>query len=78
MAARSQDIEKAWMETIEEAQENQEKFPDLKLTFAVVVNLEKEKVETALRFTCAYCSKISETLPDPNQPDLPLGGKEGK
>jgi len=73
MMERSSDIQNAWNETIEEAQENEkEKLPPLKLSMSVVVDLEKDVVESALRFTCAYTSKLCATLPDPNQPTLPI------
>lgn len=76
---RANDVQKAWNETIEESHESgKETLPPLKLSFSVVVDLEEEKVESEIKFNCAYKSKICTKFPDPNQPDLPMGEKEGQ
>lgn len=76
MGERAQDILRAWSETIEEAQEADKPFPELKLAFSVGVDLEGDKVETGIRFNCVYASKISGPLADPNQPELEMEGGE--
>lgn len=68
---REEDILKAWHENIGEANENEDKFPPLKLGIAATVDLEANKIETVVTFTTRYKSTISEQLPDPNQPELP-------
>jgi hypothetical protein len=68
---RLDDILKAWHENIEEAQEAEKKFPPLKLSIAATVDLENNNIETVLSFTAKYQSKISQNLPDPEQPQLP-------
>lgn len=68
---REDDILKAWHENIEEAQQNDKKFPPLKLAISATVDLEESKIETTLRFTAVYQSRIEAEIADPNQPDLP-------
>ena len=68
---REDDILKAWHENIEEAQQNDKKFPPLKLGITATVDLEESKIETTLRFTAVYQSRIEAEIADPNQPDLP-------
>ena len=68
---RESDILKAWHENISEAMENDDKFPPLKLSIAATVDLEANKIETTVTFTTRYKTTVSETIPDPNQPDLP-------
>lgn len=68
---REDDILKAWHENIEEAQQNDKKFPPLKLGISATVDLEESKIETTLRFTAVYQSRIEAEIEDPNQPDLP-------
>ena len=68
---REEDILKAWHENIEEAQQNDKKFPPLKLSIGATVDLEESKIETTLRFTAVYQSRIEAEIEDPNQPDLP-------
>lgn len=71
MHERGDDIQKAWNETIEEAHENEkDSLPALKLGLGVTVDLEDDSVESTIRFNCAYTSKVSSKLPDPNQPEL--------
>jgi len=71
---RSDDILDAWHGNIEEAMNNDDKFPALKLSIAATVDLEGNKVETSVTFTTRYKTTISQQLPDPNQPDLPGTG----
>jgi hypothetical protein len=73
---REEDILKAWQKSIEEAQNNDDKFPPLKLSIGATVDLEAGKIETALAFSTRYKSTISSNLPDPNQPEIP-GLEEG-
>jgi hypothetical protein len=67
---RKEDIVKAWQATIAEAVDNEDKFPKLKLSFATVVDLECNKIDTTLGFTTAFKSTISTPLPDPDQPEF--------
>jgi hypothetical protein len=67
---RADDILKAWHENIEEANENEKKFPPLKLGLSATVDLESATIETTLRFTAVYQSSLKAELPDPNQPVL--------
>ena len=67
---RSEDILKAWQETILESQDEEGTFPKLKLGFGVTVDLEAGKIETKIRFTCAYKSIISDDIPDPNKLEM--------
>jgi len=69
---RSDDILKAWQETVQESVDGGDDFPKLKVAFGTVVDLEANKIETTLRFTCAYKSTISTPIEDPNQTELPL------
>lgn len=71
LTERSDDILKAWAETIDEAVSDEADFPKLKVAFGSVVDLEASKIETSIRFTVAYKSSVSTEIPDPNQPDLP-------
>lgn len=75
---RAEDMLRAWHENIEEAQNNEDKFPPLKLTIAASVDLEAAKIETALTFSARYKTTTSSSLPDPNQPEIPglEGGRE--
>lgn len=68
---READILRAWQENIEEAGENEKDFPPLKLCLGATVDLEKNTIETVLSFTVKHQSKISESLPDPDQPEFP-------
>ena len=71
LAERSEDMLRAWHENIEEATDNDEKFPPLKLSIAASVDLDAAKVETSLTFTTRYKSTLSGALPDPNQMQIP-------
>jgi len=68
---RAEKMLAAWNENIEEAHENDDDFPPLKLSVAVTVNLEKNNIETALAFTTRYKATTNCSLPDPDHPDLP-------
>jgi hypothetical protein len=72
MAERSGDILKAWHENIQEATDNEDKFPPLKLSIAATVDLENAKIETSVTFTTRYKTSLASALPDPNQPELPI------
>lgn len=74
MSERAEDMLKAWHENIEEAQVNETKFPPLKVGISAEVNLEKNRIETTVRFTATYQSSISTEIPDPNQPELAMEG----
>lgn len=72
LTERTEDILRAWHENIEEAQANDDKFPPLKIAIGATVDLEGNKIETAVVFTTRYKSTISEALPDPNQLEIPM------
>jgi len=72
MRERASDILKAWHENIEEAEANDKGFPPLKLAVGAVVDLEAGTIETTVRFTTTYQSSLKSTLPDPDQPELPM------
>jgi len=67
LVEREEDILAAWHENIAEANENEKKFPPLKLSIAATVDLEANCIETTASFTVKYSSTIKEQLPDPNQ-----------
>lgn len=71
---RSDDILAAWHENMEEATNNEDKLPPLKLSIAATVDLEANKVETSITFTARYKTTISQQLPDPDQMELPMNG----
>lgn len=68
---RSEDLLKSWRENIEEAQDNEKGLPPLKIGIGATIDLEADTVSTEIRFVVTYKSKISEPLPDPNQPEIP-------
>jgi len=69
---RADDMLAAWQENIEEAQENEkEEVPPLKVSIGATVDIEKNRIETQIKFTAVYQSKIGVTMQDPNQPDIP-------
>lgn len=70
---RSDDILEAWHENIDEAHANEKKFPPLKLSMAATVDIECSKIETTIGFNVTYKTTLSAALPDPNQPELPMG-----
>ena len=73
MHERVDDIQRAWNETIEEAHENEkESLPALKIGLGVSVDLEDDSVESVIRFSCAYTSRVSSKLADPDQMELPV------
>jgi hypothetical protein len=74
MSERAEDMLKAWHENIAEAHENETKFPPLKISISAEVNLEKNRIETTIRFTSTYQSSVSTEIPDPNQPELAMEG----
>lgn len=73
---RENDILRAWHENIEEANAAGKDFPPLKLAIGATVDIEANTIETTLRFTAVYQSKISGEIPDPNQLQLPI--KDGE
>ena len=74
LSERQDDILKSWHENIEEAQEAEKDFPPLKLSIAVSVDLDANAIESQVSFTTKYTSKLKASLPDPNQPELPMEG----
>lgn len=78
LVEREQDILRVWHENIEEAHENEKKFPPLKIGISATVDLENARIETVVSFTAKYSTTISTELPDPNQPELPAFAKNLK
>lgn len=70
MQERADDMLRAWQENIEEAQNNEGKFPVLKLSLSASVDLESARIETSLTFSTRYKCTVSAQLPDPSQPTL--------
>ena len=68
---RADDMLQAWHENIEEATENEAKFPPLKVGVSATVDIEAAKIETVISFSVKYQSKASEAIEDPNQAKLP-------
>ena len=59
LVERESDILEAWHENIEEANENEKKFPPLKLSIASSVDLEANAIETSVSFTVKYTDRKS-------------------
>ena len=77
MFERMDDMLTAWQDSIEEAQANEEEaLPPLKLSMSASANIDKQLVETSLKFAVTYQSKTAHPMPDPNQPELPIDGEE--
>ena len=78
LTERGDDMLNAWHENMEEAQsgDGEAAMPPLKLSISATVDLEKSIIETGLAFTVKHQSKIKASLPDPNQPELEIGGAE--
>lgn len=75
----AEEMLKVWNESCVEACENEEdKLPPLKAGLAITIDLEKDEVKTVHSFTRKYQTTSKERLPDPENPELPMGGKEGE
>ena|ERR1051325_7319607 len=61
----------AWAQCEQEAQENETK-PKFKFAFSVVLDLDANKMETALTFGVRHKLSRDQQIPDPDQPKLPL------
>ena len=59
----------AWAQAEDEAQLN-ETSAKFGLSFAVSLDLEKDKMETKLSFSVRHSRSIDRAIPDPNQPEL--------
>jgi len=68
---RADDMLEAWQESIAEANDNEAKFPPLKIGIAATVDLEKSVVKTVVSFAVKFQSELVAPLPDPDQPELP-------
>ena len=64
-------ILEAWNSAEEEAQ-IQESKPKFKLGLAIVLDLDKDTMDTSLSFGIKHTLTISGEMPDPTQPKLPL------
>lgn len=65
------DILKAWAACVEEAQVQEQK-PKLRLTFTITLDLDKDQAEHDLTFGIRHRLSAVASIPDPNQPLLPL------
>lgn len=63
------DIESAVVAAAAEAQA-QESKAKLRLTFSITINLDSNALEYGLGWNVPHKLTATETLPDPNQPDL--------
>jgi len=63
-------ILEAWAAAEEEATD--EASPKLKLGFSITLDLDKDKMETALTFAIRRKYSIDETIPNPDQFALPM------
>lgn len=66
------EILEAWAQAEDEAQLN-DTNAKFALSFAVSLDLEKDKMETKLSFSVRHSRSIDRAIPDPNQPELPVG-----
>jgi uncharacterized OsmC-like protein len=63
------DINKAWAETAEEAQ-LQETKPKLRIGFTITLDIDADRMETALAWSTKRKLVATCPIPDPNQPEL--------
>ena len=64
-------ILEAW-QAVEEEAADQETKPVLRIGFAIVLDLQTEKMETVLSFGVRHKLNVVRDIPDPNQIDLEL------
>jgi hypothetical protein len=64
-------IIEAWDAVTDDAQEN-ETAPKFKLGLAITLDLDADKMESALTFSIRRKLTVECTIPDPNQPPLPM------
>lgn len=70
LARESEDkILEAWSACEQEAQDNEQK-PKFKLGFGITLDLDADKMETALSFGIKHKVSHDQAIPDPAQPDL--------
>lgn len=67
------EILKAWEATVEDAHHN-EKDPILSVGFTLKLDLGSNTLTTDLGFSVRRKYQHSAEIPDPNQPELPVGG----
>lgn len=73
----SDQIRRDFHDAVEAAQDaGDEKFPKLKLGFAISFDLEKNELTTDLKWTAARSIKDAVRLDDPDQMKLGLDGKD--
>ena len=70
-----EEILKAWVEIAKESQLQEDK-PKLKLGYAIVLDLDKNKSLHKLSWTITHSREVESEIPDPNQPKLPIGGEK--
>ena len=66
-------ILEAWDAATDDAQEN-ETSPKFKLGLCITLDLDADKMETALTFSIRRKLTVECSIPDPNQTKLPLDG----
>lgn len=70
-------ILEAWNSCEEEAQLNEAK-PKFKLGLSIVLDLDGDKMDTALSFGVKHTLSVSGEIPDPLQTKLPIGDDDTK
>jgi len=71
VAEKETEILEAWNAAEEEAQ-LQETKPKFRLGLAITLDLDQDKMETALTFGIRIKASTFKEIPDPDQKDLPL------
>jgi hypothetical protein len=66
-------IMEAWNACADEAQEN-DTTPKFKLGLSITLDLDADKMESALSFSIRRKLTVESSIPDPNQPELLSGG----
>ena len=71
IAEKESEILAAWNQAEQEAQD-QETKPRFKLAFSVTLDLDADRMETALSWSVRHKVSCDKPIPDANQSDLPL------
>lgn len=70
-------IIQAWNDAEDEARDNETKAR-FRMGFAIILNLDKKEMETALTFGVKFKASSTCTIPDPSQTELPWPNKTEK
>jgi len=71
ISEKESEILEAWNQAEQEAQD-QETKPKFKLAFSVTLDLDADRMETALSWSVRHKVTLDRQIPDPSQSDLPL------